>query len=198
VDPCPPVAEVEEGRFRIFALGRLVPKKGFDVLLRAVARLRDQGLAFHCTLGGDGPERDRLQEIIREESLEACVTLPGSIANRDLPRWLGGADVLVLPCRIDADGDRDGIPVVLMEAMSAGICVVSGDLPAIRELVEEGVTGRLIAPGDVGALVTVLESLAADPDQRRELGARGRKRVEEEFSTGVNIDRLLLSFRRFA
>jgi glycosyltransferase involved in cell wall biosynthesis len=99
-------------------------------------------------------------------------------------------DVVALPCRTDAAGDRDGIPVVLMEAMACGLPVVSGDLPAVRELVEDGRTGLLVRPDDPSAVAEALARLAADPGLRASLGSAGRAHVREEFALDVNIDRL--------
>jgi len=91
-------------------------------------------------------------------------------------------------------GDRDGIPVVLMEAMSAGVPVVSGDLPAIRELVEQDVTGTLVRPGDIQALADTLSRLTDDPTRRTRLARDGLRRVQSEFEQGLNISRLRRAF----
>ncbi len=170
----------------ILGLGRLVPKKGFDVLIGACRILAGEGIALKCTIAGDGPEMDRLKAL----AAGLPVTFPGAVANRDVPALLEGTDLFVLPCQIGSDGDRDGIPVVLMEAMAQGICAVSGDLPTIRELIRDGESGRLVPPGDPQALADCLRELALDPDLRAALAREGRRRIEEEFSSAKNLDRI--------
>jgi glycosyltransferase involved in cell wall biosynthesis len=101
------------------------------------------------------------------------------------------ADVFVIPCRVARSGDRDGIPVVLMEAMARGRCVVSGDLETIRELVRHGETGVMIPPGDQAALARTLTDLAEDRDLVERLGLAGRKWVAEEFDLRVNAGRIV-------
>jgi len=174
----------------LLGLGRLVPKKGFDVLIEACRILVGEGLAIECTIAGDGPEIHRLQALA--DGLP--VRFPGAIANRDVPALLRGTDIFALPCQISPDGDRDGIPVVLMEAMAMGVCAVSGDLPTIRELILDNESGRLVPPGDPQALATCLRALAGDPSLRASLAREGRRRIEEEFSSGKNLARLLAAF----
>ena len=138
--PLVPLPARSEPPLTLLGLGRLVPKKGFDVLIEACRILVDGGIALDCTIAGDGPELDRLRSLA--DGLP--VSFPGAVAHRDVPALLEGKDVFVLPCRISRDGDRDGIPVVLMEAMAQGICAVSGDLPTIRELIRND---ESLAPG---------------------------------------------------
>ena len=101
---------------------------------------------------------------------------------------------MALPCRTDSSGDRDGIPVVLMEAMAAGTPVVSGDLPAIRELVEDGVSGILVEGNNPGLLADKLAMLWKDADLRRRLVVQGHRKIETEFSLATNLDRLEKQF----
>jgi colanic acid/amylovoran biosynthesis glycosyltransferase len=174
----------------LLGLGRLVPKKGFDVMVEACRILAGEGLAIECVIAGDGPELGRLQSL----AAGLPVRFPGAIANRDVPALLEGTDIFALPCRISGDGDRDGIPVVLMEAMALGICAVSGDLPTIRELISDNRTGCLVPPGDAESLAASLRRLAANPALRASLAREGRKRIEEEFSSAKNLDRLISAF----
>lgn len=180
-DPKPPL---------VLGVGRLVPKKGFDLLLDALGALKSAGVPFRAIIGGDGPEQGALTEQRKRLGLEEFVDLPGALTNRRVRELLRETAVFVLPCRVDASGDRDGIPVVLMEAMACGVPVVSGDLPAIRELVEDGVTGRLVPPGDAERVRSVLADLLGSATLRLELGHRGRARVEQEFSAAVNTARI--------
>jgi len=155
-------------------------------LIEACRALAGAGERFTCTIAGDGPETGHLKRLA--EGLP--VRFAGAVANRDVPELLSGTDLFVLPCRVSGDGDRDGIPVVLMEAMAQGVCAVSGDLPTIRELIRDGESGCLVPPGDPAALAACLRRLIADPDLRRRLAAGGRQRVEEEFSSSKNLDRM--------
>ena len=175
----------------LLGVGRLVPKKGFDLLIEAAARLRAAGCPVRVRIAGGGPERDRLVALASARGIAADVEFLGDQSNAAVRNLLADADLFVLPCRVDGDGDRDGIPVVLMEAMAAGICVVSGDLPALRELVAHERTGLLVPPGELDTLVRIIEHLLKHPERRAELSAAGRKRVEDEFSTRVNNIRIM-------
>ncbi|MDY7107620.1 MAG: glycosyltransferase [Planctomycetota bacterium] len=185
-----------KAELRILSVGRLVPKKGFDVLIDALAQLGDDANGVRCTIVGDGPERGRLEELVDEHQLGDRVELTGAKGNDEIRGLMRRADLFVLPCRVDASGDRDGIPVVLMEAMACGLCAVSGDLPAIRELIIDGEGGVLAEPGDVSALTGALRELIGDSARRDRLAAAGRQRVVEEFSLSVNVQRLLSAFSR--
>jgi glycosyltransferase involved in cell wall biosynthesis len=175
----------------VLGVGRLVPKKGFDVLIEATALLIKRGCAVRVVIAGDGPEMARLQELRKQHGLESVVDLPGACSNQQVREMLKTTDLFVLPCQVDRNGDRDGIPVVLMEAMACGICVVSGDLPTIRELIRHEVTGCMVDPGDVDELARTMEQLLAVPAHRRALADAGRRRVAEEFSLAVNVKRML-------
>ncbi|HEX5244676.1 MAG TPA: glycosyltransferase family 4 protein [Tepidisphaeraceae bacterium] len=177
--------------FRILTVCRLVEKKGIDTLLKALAELRAQhSIAWRLTVAGDGPEGQALHRLATELGLTDSINWLGAVGNEQVPGLLKNADLFVLPCRTSVAGDRDGIPVVLMEAMACGVAVVSGDLPAIRELVEDRHSGRLVDGTDAKALAQVIAELAADPEQQSQIGLNGRRRVEEEFSLAANIDRL--------
>ena len=184
---------VQAGPMQALAVGRLVPKKGFDVLLEAWARmLREAEEPAQATLHivGDGPQRAELEAQLRALKLEQHVKLLGALSNDAVREWMLSADVFVLPCRPAQDGDKDGIPVVLMEAMACGLCVISGDLPAIRELVVSGETGMMVAPGDAAQLCQRLVDVLSDQALRRRLGDYGRRRVCEEFALSVNLERI--------
>ena len=175
----------------LLGVGRLVPKKGFDVLLEAAAQLAARGLDFHLRIAGDGPELERLTAQRGRLGLTNRVALLGACSNPRVRTLLAEADLFVLPCQIDREGDRDGIPVVLMEAMAAGVPVVSGDLPTLRELVRPGQTGLLVPPGDAPALADQLANLLGHPERRAALAGAGRQWVAREFSLDVNIQRIL-------
>lgn len=180
---------------RILAVGRLVAKKGLDTLIRALAGIHgDVGVS--CAIIGDGPEESDLKRLVEMLCLGEGVKLLGPRRHAAVLEMMKTADLFVLPCRVDPRGDRDGIPVVLMEAMAAGVCVIAGDLPAIRELVIDGQTGRLVQPGNVKKLTATLRGLLTDSAERSSLGEAGRRWVAQEFAMETNIDRLLAAFSR--
>ncbi|MEM8875463.1 MAG: glycosyltransferase family 4 protein [Planctomycetota bacterium] len=162
-------------------LCRLVAKKGVDTLIQALPE------GWTLTVAGDGPQRAELEGLADER-----VTFLGSVNNEDVPRLMAEHDVFALPCREDENGDRDGIPVVLMEAMAAGVPVISGDLPAIRELVAHDQAGLLVTGIDeTTAALRKLEGSA----ERERLGNAGRQRVRDEFSLDANLDRIESALR---
>jgi glycosyltransferase involved in cell wall biosynthesis len=202
IDEFAPVDPAAADGRELLAVGRLVPKKGFDVLLRAIAAVdvgHDAGdgasaADLRLTLVGEGPEEQKLRGLVKELNLTNRVTFTGSLPNAEVRDRMARAGVFVLPCREAADGDRDGIPVVLMEAMARNVAVVSGDLPTIRELVTDNVTGVMVRPGAVDELREALTRLADDAPLRRRLADAGRARVAEEFSLAVTLDRLETAF----
>lgn len=177
----------------LLTVGRLVEKKGIDTAIEALSALEG---SWRLVIVGDGPLRAAWQALAERLGCSARVSWAGEENNEGVRRRMAEADLFVLPCRTDSAGDRDGIPVVLMEAMASGLPVVAGDLPAIRELVKDGETGRLVAGGDAGGLTRVLRELGGDPVQRRRLSEAGRRRVEEEFSLRENLGRLTGEIRR--
>ena len=183
-------AEKGSGPLRLITVARLVEKKGIDTLIEALRLVREAEVAATLTIVGDGPLESELREQVTRASLDDLVDWRGSLPNEQVRQALGQADVFVLPCRTDAAGDRDGVPVVAMEAMACGLVVVIGDLPAVRELVTHEENGLLVAPDDAEALAAWLMRLAADEPLRQRLSRNGRLWVREEFDLNVNADRL--------
>jgi glycosyltransferase involved in cell wall biosynthesis len=182
------------GPIRVVSVGRLVPKKGFDVLIDALAQLPAEP-AWTCRIIGDGPERNNLRSLINSHGLQERITLTGPASNDQVLAALDEADMFALPCRVDPQtGDKDGIPVVLMEAMAAGRPVISGDLPAIRELVMPMETGMLVEPGSAGSLAAALSLMMSDNALRCRLAEQGRQHVVSEFDRTDNASRLTRLF----
>src|SRR5262249_40421790 len=146
---------------------RLVPKKGMRCLVSACALLRDRGIAFRCKIVGTGPLRNDLQTQIDDLGLRDQVTLLGAMTHDDLLNVYGQATAFALVPQIAEDGDRDGIPNVLVEAMAAGLPVVSTSVSGIPELIEHGRTGLLVPPNDPHAAAAALEHLLQDTEARR-------------------------------
>ena len=179
----------------ILGVGRLVEKKGFHVLIDACARLRDRGVEFRCVIAGSGPEEARLLRSICNHRLETLVEVTGvAVLQEELPVLLGSATIFALPCVQDRDGDLDGLPQVLIEAQCCGVPVVSTELVGIPDLIEDGVTGTLVAPDDAEALAEALSSLLADPVARAEQAAAGAARARRWFSLEEAVARLTALF----
>ncbi len=175
----------------VFALGRLVPKKGFDLLLRAFAEVVKTIPNAQLRLAGDGPQRVQLTELTDNLGLTENTTFLGAIAKDEVRRELGNCDTFVLPCRIDPDGgDVDGIPVCLMEAMACGIPVVSSPISGIPELIENDDTGFLVNSEDIDELATAISRLLSSGQLREQIGARGRAFVDAEFNAMRNAQSL--------
>jgi len=175
----------------ILAVGRLRAKKGFDTLIRACALLRGAGQEFRCEIVGYGEERDSLQRLIGELGLDERVSLAGSMNHAALRERYQAAAIFAAPCRIAEDGDRDGIPNVLLEAMSMELAVVTTGVSGIPEVVKDGVNGLLVGPDDHLALAEALGRLIARPDTRRVFGERARQVVLERFDNARNLRTLL-------
>jgi glycosyltransferase involved in cell wall biosynthesis len=180
---------------RILSVGRLVPKKGFDVLVRGCAELDRMGVAFECVIFGDGPERANLEGLVNDLGLARTVRFFGARTQVELLAEYGRAAVFALACLVTADGDRDGLPNVLLEAMAAGVPVVSTAVSAIPELIVDRVNGRLVPPCDPDVLATALAGLLSNAEERRRLGAAGQARVCEEFALEARVSPLAAMFR---
>jgi glycosyltransferase involved in cell wall biosynthesis len=173
----------------ILAVGRAVDKKGFDDLLAALARL-DAAIAWRFTHIGDGPLAPALGRLAGRLGIDGRVRFLGPRAHDDVLAAYRAADLFVLPCRISDDGDRDGLPNVLMEAQSQGLACVSTPVSGIPELIDDGVTGLLVPPRDPARLAGAIARLVADPARRARLGDAGRDRVLAHFSLDAGVDRL--------
>lgn len=180
---------------KLLSVGRLVPMKGFDVLLSALAELNARGETFSCTIIGEGPERARLEALRSSLGLEGVVDLPGAMLQAEVARHMTDATLMVLPCVVAPNGQSDGIPNVLMEAMASGLPVISTRVSGIPELVEDGVSGRLVEKGDAGQLAQAIGALLADAERQDAFARAGRSKVEQDFNVQIEAGRLLAHFR---
>jgi len=174
---------------RILAAGRFVPKKGFLVLLTACALLKARGTPFTARIVGDGPLREGLISDCRVLGLEQYVEFPGWLPEERLRAEYARADLFCCPSVEAPDGDRDGLPNVLVEAMSTGLPAVGSNLSGIPEAIGHDETGLLVPPGNGIALANALTS-CAEPVLRARLGAAAVARVSERFSFDRGLDQL--------
>lgn len=184
IPPGPPAADRTA---EVLAVGRLVPKKGFDDLVRAVALLRAQGRDVAVTVLGDGPERAALGALATDLGVGGLVALRGAADGEAVAAAMRRAAVLAVPCVVTPDGDRDALPTVVMEAMAHGLPVVVTDVNGLPEMVADGVSGAVVAQRDPAAFAAALEGLLADPSRRDAFAVAARRRAEELFDLRRNV-----------
>jgi glycosyltransferase involved in cell wall biosynthesis len=172
------------------SVGRLVDTKGFDVLLAAYRLLRDRGCAFRALIVGEGPLRRSLQRRIRRAGLEGCVALRPVLTREALRALYAQAFAFVLPCVVARNGDRDGIPNVILEAMAMRLPVVSTMVSGIPEAVQDRRTGLLVPPRDPSAVADALELLLRRRSFAAVLGDHGRMWASTSFDAREHLQRL--------
>lgn len=172
---------------RLLSVGRFCEKKGFDYLLKACRLLWANDLNFTCTLVGYGPLQSQIEQWIDAYQLHDVVTLAGKLTQDQVLEQYRQADAFVLPCVVMEDGDRDGIPNVLLEAMATGLPVVSTDISGIGELVQSGHNGLLVPERNEVALADALQQLMADAQWRSQLGLNGQQTVRQRFALAQNV-----------
>ena len=179
----------------VVAVGRLIEKKGFCDLIEAARLLAVRGTDVQTVIVGDGPERARLQEQVDRSGLRERVQLLPALAQQDVLALIRCASAFALPCVIGADGDRDGLPTVLLEAMALGIPAVSTTVSGIPEMIEDGVSGLLVGQRQPAALADALGRLLGSEELRARLASGALSVMRERFSIRRNV--ALLS-ERFA
>ena len=174
----------------ILAVGRLDPIKGFPHLIDACGILARHGIDFTCRIVGEGPLRDQLTRQIASLGLQQQVQLLGARKQEEVRELLNTAALFVLPSVVTPQGDRDGIPVALMEAMACGAPVVSTRVSGIPELVTDGVCGLLAEAGDAADLARCIELQLGDAEQAGERAIQARRKVEAEFDVAIEAAKL--------
>jgi len=164
--------------FGIVSVGRLVEKKGMEYGLRAIAELCARQIPLRYTIVGDGPLGPKLKSLTRELGIEHCVTFMGWARQEEIIEVLGDNEVLIAPSVTDRNGDQEGIPVTLMEAMASGMPVVSTRHSGIPELVQDGISGFLFAERNVSGMAKALDRLWSDPALCRRMGTAACIRVQ--------------------
>ena len=178
----------------LLSVGRMVEMKGFEDLIEACALMRDGGIAFQCQIVGEGPLQRSLLDQIQARGLGSRVRLLEPVPQAEIRKLLEQATCFVLPCVTARNGDQDGIPNVLMEAMAGHVPVISCPTSGVPELVQHGVTGLLATPRDPRSLSQQIVRMLVDPEMRRRLAEAGRLKVEDEFDIRKNAARLASLF----
>ena len=171
----------------ILGIGRLIEKKGFSDLISACRFLLERGRSVRCEIIGEGPLQESLAAHIAHSHLEDTVHLLGPRTQSQIADRLAAATVFVLPCTTEAGGGMDNLPTVIMEAMAAGLPVISTPVAGVPEMVQPGVTGELVPSRDPLALADAIEGIVAQPEKARRFGAAGRQRAAEQFWIETNV-----------
>lgn len=187
-----PKSIISEGRV-IKSLGRLVEKKGMKTLIMAANELNQRGVYFSLVIGGDGLMKEELKTLVDSYNLNSKVSFAGAIPHHQVFSWLQDADIFILACQQDSKGDRDGIPVVLMEAMAVGIPVISTQISGIPELIQDRVSGYLAPPANPILLADTIEQLLNEPNLSQ-VTQRARQKILEEFEINSTVNHLLNCF----
>ncbi len=174
----------------IISIGRLIEKKGFSDLIGASALLHARGRRFTCRIIGEGPLEESLRTQIAANDLEKWVELIGPQSQAEIAAQLAHATAFVLPCTHDADGGMDNLPTVIMEAMAAGLPVISTPLGGIPEMIEDGVNGELVPERAPAAVAVAIERLLDDRQRAQSRGIRGREIAREKFSIETSAKQL--------
>jgi colanic acid/amylovoran biosynthesis glycosyltransferase len=185
-----PAASAPPAPFRILTVARLVEKKGLDVLVSACRLLRERGVEFQCDIIGKGAQKGQLEQLIREGGLRAHVRLLGALPQQEIIAHYHAAHVLVLPCVVGRDGNRDGLPVSIVEALACGVPVISTPVTGIPEAVQDGVNGIIVPSNDAAALSEAMERLQGDTQLLARLRAGARPSVLEAFDQERTAARL--------
>lgn len=186
-----------DGRPVILSIGRFVEKKGFPYLVEACRILRDRGHSFHCRIVGQPDEQsDPVTQMIADANLGEWITIQGGVTQEELRQIYHESTIFALPCFVVDNGDRDGIPNVLAEAMATALPVVSTKISGIPEIVSDGENGLLVGQKDAIALANALERLLMNPSLRVELGDAARATIIDLFDswqTTVALRQLFLN-----
>jgi glycosyltransferase involved in cell wall biosynthesis len=189
-------AEARPSKIRFLSVGRLVPFKGFDILIDACAELQKRGINFDCEIIGAGALREELQEHASRQNLGERIHFAGEQSQNYVQEALRDCDVFVLASAPDDRGASDVFPTVIAEAMATGKPVVSTTVAGIPELVANGESGLLVPPRDARALADAMEQFARDENLRGDFGRAGRLRIEQKFTIEKTIEPLLERFEQ--
>jgi glycosyltransferase involved in cell wall biosynthesis len=188
--------DTREGELRLLGVGRLVEKKGFEYLVEACEVLQRRGVPFTCRIVGEGPCEDALRRKIAGLGLEGRVQLEPFCSHAEIEGHYANAHVLIVPSVVARDGDRDGVPNVMLEAMAGGLPVVATDAGAIGEALIDGATGIGVPQRDPVAIADAVIKLSTDADLRHKVTVVARSVIEAEFSPKKWLDKLRRLFNQ--
>jgi glycosyltransferase involved in cell wall biosynthesis len=195
----PEVFDMQGGsrdRDLVLAVGRLVEKKGFDVLLRACRTLRDQGRRISCVIIGDGEDRDALMALHAELALGDSVRFIGARPRDEVLRWMARAHLVAAHCLQAADGNRDALPTVIIEALALGVPVVTTAVGGIAEIVDDGMEGWIVPSGDPQALADTVARVLDDDTSWRAAALLGPLKARERFDGRKTVLELINVFEK--
>lgn len=181
--------------YQILSIGRLVPKKGYDTLLRSLKLLDRAGLDFQFTHIGDGEMRSQIIRMTRDLDITHRVNLLGTLPHAEVINHYHRSHCFALACKVAPNGDRDGIPNVLIEAMATGVPTVATKVSAIPELLEDGVTGALVQPDDPVGMAAAITDILLHPEKYERRLSLARARVEKDFDNRSCVRRLHSLFK---
>jgi len=190
----PPVPATARTTGLVLGVGRLVEKKGFDLLVDAVASLGPTHSHLHCVIIGDGDQRQALGEQATRLGIEGRVTFAGPLPQHEVAKWLRQAQVMVAPCRIGNDGNQDALPTVLLEALGAGLPAVTTPVAGIPEIIEDGVEGVIVPCDDANALAAAVGDLLADSNRLEKMTEAGPTKLADRFDRQRSIAALIATF----
>jgi colanic acid/amylovoran biosynthesis glycosyltransferase len=191
-------AAAEAGPVRLLSIGRLIEKKGFKFLIEACLLLRSSGLPFVCQIVGDGPEHDRLEELIRRYQLSDVVRLMGPLPQTEIVEILAQSSIFVFPAIRDSFGDTDNLPTVLIEAMASSLPIVATDIAGIPEIVRQNENGILVPEKDPVQLADAIRAMAGDAALRERFGRASRRIAQEKFALSNTVGQLKDLFAQFS
>jgi colanic acid/amylovoran biosynthesis glycosyltransferase len=191
------MANPAAGSLEIISIGRLIPKKGFELLVNACNVLMSKGLQLNCRIVGSGPEHVPLRQLIDRLGLGKFIELTGPKAQPEIVDLLAQSNLFVFPAVEDGSGDRDNLPTVIIEAMASGLPVVATGLGGIGEIVTHQANGLIVPEGDVDALATAIGFLAEHAELRKSYGQNGLAVVKEKFRVETTVAGLILLFRQY-
>lgn len=178
----------------VLGVGRLVEKKGFDLLLEAVSSLSSSHPNIRCVLIGDGDQRSALEKLADNLDIAEFVSFTGPLPQHEVAKWLRRASVMAAPCRIGLDGNQDALPTVLLEGLGAGLPAVTTPVAGVPEIITDGVEGLIVPTDDAAALATAIEHLLDRPDLSAEMSKAGPIKLTRAFDRAATITQLIDTF----
>lgn len=180
----------------VFSVGRLVKKKGFDNLIRAMATVNRTFPSTKLVIGGSGPEEVNLRKLVREQNLDKSVIFTGFIPVEDLPKYYASADIFVLPSIETNSGDTEGLGVVLLEAMASGTVVIGSNIGGITDIISHGYNGFLTKPGNPDDIAEKIIDLLRSPKRRKTIAFNGYNTAINKFSWDNITDQFIEIFQK--